>query len=464
MPPLPDITGTRIRAYDPVDDMMKVKSVQKKMRDSFTRPITDLWEVTTFGGTTVTAATGVLTIASGTTIGGYAELLSLDSFTIPFRAMFGVQNTRHANNHQIIEAVSVDPLTGIPDGKHSIDMDIGGAASVTATQMVYGVQNGGLRSLRSTASTITTTATYSILELEPFSDESYFHSRTVDTTAGRSQSYVRHQQIPDPGVPYRLRIRSMNHGAWADTISAAVAGTANKIRLTITAHGRTTGNVIWVEQLYGVTNSGAIVRGNFTVTVIDVNTLDLDGTVFGGIYVAGTGRWALAGAPTAVSLLLQFMNCQDYAELTAEITAGRGQIVEGQAIAARMVAGSMTVVTGSVTVVPGTPTTTSINSAATTNATSVKGASGTLMALSASNIGAAARYLKLYNKATAPTVGTDIPLLTIKLPADSVTVVDCGALGMRFATGIALAMTAGAADADVAAVVASEVKVNVNYL
>ena len=50
MPPLPDITGTRIRAYDPVDDMMKVKSVQKKMRDSFTRPITDLWEVTTFGG------------------------------------------------------------------------------------------------------------------------------------------------------------------------------------------------------------------------------------------------------------------------------------------------------------------------------------------------------------------------------------------------------------------------------
>lgn len=33
-----------------------------------------------------------------------------------------------------------------------------------------------------------------------------------------------------------------------------------------------------------------------------------------------------------------------------------------------------------------------------------------------SNINAAARYLKLYNKASAPTVGTDTPVLTIPLP------------------------------------------------
>jgi hypothetical protein len=452
--------------YDAGDDMMKVKSIQKKMRDSFTRPLTDLWDVVTSGGATATVSGGLLTVASGTTAGGYAELLSKETFTIPFRSLFGVLNTRHASNHQLIEAVSVDPLTGIPDGRHSIDMDIGGAASTTVTQMVYGVQNGGLRSLRSSAaaSVIATTATLTILELEPFSDETYFHSRANDSTAGRSASYVRHQQIPDPTAVYKLRIRSMNHGAWNDTVTAAVAGTGGVIRLTSTAHGRATNDVLWVEQLNGVTNNGAEVRGNFTITVVDANTIELNGTIFGGVFVAGSGRFAQALAPTAVSLQLQYVNCQDYAELTAEITAGRGNIVEGQAIAARMVAGSTTAVTGIVTTTPNNPTTTNINSAATTNATLVKNAAGNLYSLSASNIGAAARYLKLYNKATAPVPGTDTPVLTIKLPADSVTVLEWGAVGLRFATGIGLAITAGAADADVAAVVAAEVKVNASYL
>lgn len=334
--------------YDPQDDMVKVKSVQKKVRDSFTTALSTNWDVTTSGGTTATVASGILTIASGTTAGGYAELVSKETFTIPFRALMGVLNTRNANNHQMIEVVSVDPVTLLPDDKHSIDVDIGGAASVTATQMVYGTQNGGLRSLRSAASSILTTATISLLELEPFSDEAYFHSRAADSTAGRANSYVRHQQIPDPNGLYKLRIRSLNHSAWVDTITAAVSGTGNVIRLTAAAHGRTTGNVIWVEQLLGVTNSGGRVYGNFTVTVIDVNTLELQGTVFGGTYAAGSGRWALAAAPTAVTLTSQFINCMDYAELTAEITAGRGQIVEGQAIAARMVAGSVAAVTGTV--------------------------------------------------------------------------------------------------------------------
>ena len=341
--------------YDAQDDMLKVKSVQKKLRDSFTGPLTANWDVTQVSGTTATTSAGVLTIASGTTAGGYAELLSKETFTIPFRAMFGVQSgaTRQANTHHIVELVSVDPVTGLADDRHSIDVDIGGAATATVTQMVYGVQNGGLRSLRSAAATIVTTATYSVMELEPFSDEAYFHSRTMDATSGRANSYVRHQQIPDPNASYKIRIRSMNHGVWNDTITNAVAGAGNVIRLTAAAHGRTTGNVIWVEQLNGVTNSGALVRGNFTVTVIDANTMDLQGTVFGGTYAAGSGRWALAAAPAAISLQFQFLNCMDYAELTAEITAGRGQIVEGQAIGARTVAGSVTTAT-----ISGTPTVT----------------------------------------------------------------------------------------------------------
>jgi hypothetical protein len=124
-----------IPGLDDVDDMFKVKSIQKKFRDSWTRTLTDLWEVTTNGGSTASVSGGVLTIGSGTTAGGYAELLSKETFTIPFRAMIAVQSgaTRQANNHHIIEAVSVDPTTGIPDGKHSLSMDIGGAANTTVT-------------------------------------------------------------------------------------------------------------------------------------------------------------------------------------------------------------------------------------------------------------------------------------------------------------------------------------------
>ena len=140
--PLPVVTS----GYDSADDKVKVKSVQKKWRDSFTRPITDLWDVTTAFGTTATVSAGVLTIASGTTAAGYAELLSKETFTIPFRTMIGIQSgaTRQANTHHYVEAVSVDPITGIPDGRHQLAIDIGGAASATVTQAIYEVQNGGL--------------------------------------------------------------------------------------------------------------------------------------------------------------------------------------------------------------------------------------------------------------------------------------------------------------------------------
>lgn len=321
-----------------MDGSALIGSVQKKWRDSFTRALTDNWDVTTSGGVTATNSAGVLTIASGTTAGGYAELLSKETFTIPFRAMFGVQSgaTRQANTHHIMEVVSVDPVTGLPDGRHSIDIDIGGAASTTVTQAVYGTQNGGLTPLLSAASTIVSTSTYSVLELEPFADEAYWHSRTIDATTGRANSYVRHQQIPDPTATYKIRLRSMNHAAWK-SVTGAVAGTGGVIRLTVATHGYSTSNVVWVESLNGVLNGTAEVRGNYTITSVDANTIELQGTTFAGAYAAGSGRVALAAAPAAINLQFQFVNVQDYAEITAEITAGRGQAVQGQAIGVQLV-------------------------------------------------------------------------------------------------------------------------------
>lgn len=114
---------------------------------------------------------------------------------------------------------------------------------------------------------------------------------------------------------------------------------------------------------------------------------------------------------------------------------------------------------------PGTPTTSFVNSAATTNATSVKASAGTVYSVTASNTSASARYLKFYNKASAPTVGTDVPVLTLALPASGgLQNVILGTLGLRFSTGVALAITAGAADSDTAVIAANEVKVCTAYL
>lgn len=118
---------------------------------------------------------------------------------------------------------------------------------------------------------------------------------------------------------------------------------------------------------------------------------------------------------------------------------------------------------GTTTNTPVTPTQSFINSAATTNATSVKASAGTVWNIICSNANAAARYVKFYNLAVAPTVGTSVPAFTIAIPASSTVTIAGGANGIRFGTGIALAITTGVADSDTAAVAANEIKVATSY-
>lgn len=104
-------------------------------------------------------------------------------------------------------------------------------------------------------------------------------------------------------------------------------------------------------------------------------------------------------------------------------------------------------------------------SAATTNATSVKASAGILTGGSIRNNAAAVKWVKFYNKASAPTVGTDIPVLTIGLPAASVLGIASitGSSGARFSTGIAYAITGAFADADATAVASGDIEVNLIY-
>ncbi len=127
------------------------------------------------------------------------------------------------------------------------------------------------------------------------------------------------------------------------------------------------------------------------------------------------------------------------------------------------VSGSLTSA-GTVTNTPAVPTVSAINSAATTNATVVKASAGTIYGVLLSNINAAARFVKFYNKATAPTVGTDVPIITVQIPANTTINFPIGELGLRFTTGIGLAITANAVDSDTTAVAVNEIKVVTTYI
>lgn len=95
------------------------------------------------------------------------------------------------------------------------------------------------------------------------------------------------------------------------------------------------------------------------------------------------------------------------------------------------------------------------SAAASVNATSAKASAGNLHRISGYNAKASVVYLKFYDKATAPTVGTDTPVLTLALAASAVFNLDMG--GHYFSTGIAYGLTTDAADAGTTALLAGDI-------
>ncbi len=320
-------------AYDWTDDMLKIKSMQKKFRDSFngTEINPTRWDVAASGSAmALTVADGSVTISTGTARAAEVMLPSRTAFTIPRRVMVAVNlSQRIAGQSVWLELVSVDPATGQPDGRSAAAWRLDGSSPTLANYEVG--SEGAPRLVTASASTIPTTAPagWSVLEIEPTNDECWFHGRQLDTTAARSNSYVRHQQIPEPNALYRFRIRVRNR-QFINGISAVANNGSGLVRITRAAHGFATNDVVTVADVSGVPGA----NGTFTITVIDANSFDLVGSTFSGAYL-NTG-WASVSrnlAPaSSTDVKVQFVTIADYAELTTEITAGRGQSVAGQGL------------------------------------------------------------------------------------------------------------------------------------
>jgi len=263
----------------------------------------------------------------------------------------------------------------------------------------------------------------------------------------------------------------------------AVTGTATAVGNVIVADVRRASNVV-----FHVKNTGSVTlaAGTFVFEASIDSTDGTDGTWFGiqacrsnantiETQIALSGITAGAGyaasweaSVNAYSWFRLRCSVAVTASAVATWTIQRGSyatepIPAAQATATQAVSGTVTA-----TVTPPAPTTPYfLNSAASTNgALIITGTSG-LHAFYATNTGASAAFVKLYNKATAPTVGTDVPEMIIPVPAAVSGVPGAaelrpGFIAYRFALGLGIAITGGAADNDTTAVAAGQVKVKLS--
>jgi hypothetical protein len=91
----------------------------------------------------------------------------------------------------------------------------------------------------------------------------------------------------------------------------------------------------------------------------------------------------------------------------------------------------------------------------------IKSSAGEIAGWYISNQASSVRYVKLYDKATAP-ASTDTPLLTIAIPANSAANVLAPA-GVNTTSGIGIRGTTGVADNDTGAPTANDIIVNLFY-
>lgn len=93
----------------------------------------------------------------------------------------------------------------------------------------------------------------------------------------------------------------------------------------------------------------------------------------------------------------------------------------------------------------------------------IYGAPGRIMGGTIHNRNTAERFLKLYDKATAPTVGTDTPRYTFPIPGLSVLHVPDFLGHGRFKLGIGIGATTAIADNSTAAPSTNDVVVNFEF-
>lgn len=163
-----------------------------------------------------------------------------------------------------------------------------------------------------------------------------------------------------------------------------------------------------------------------------------------------------AVAPASnTNVTLNFALAVDYTEIQTEVTGGNGNGTGGQSVPVNVVSGTVSANIAANASAAGTSIA-KILSAATTNATNVKTTAARLYGYHLANLTAAWKYVRLYNKTSAPTVGTDSPVMVIPIPPNDTVTISFPA-PVTFASGLGYSITNGVADLDNTAVAANDV-------
>lgn len=246
-------------------------------------------------------------------------------------------------------------------------------------------------------------------------------------------------------------------------VPAGVATANSAIELT------TDGKDTIAVQVTGTYTGALSLQG----TVDGTNWITLGGNVFQQVT---TGALSATITSAAVSIFLAGVGAFTKVRITglaamtgtATITIrgvdGNSMVaLDGPIPAGSAAIGSVTVASGAVTATPVTATAYSVVTTASTNGANIKNAAGGLYEVTVSNVTATPIFVKFYNKASAPTVGTDVPILTIAAAANSTVSLQFGATGKRFSTGISIAATGVITAADATNAVAL-VQISASYL
>lgn len=97
------------------------------------------------------------------------------------------------------------------------------------------------------------------------------------------------------------------------------------------------------------------------------------------------------------------------------------------------------------------------------DATNVKSTAGVVYSLEVSNTNASARYIKLYNKSSAPAVASDTPIFRFAIPGQGGIALSWPH-GKLFSSGIGFVLVTGPTDTDGVDVAANEIMVNLSYV
>lgn len=336
------------------------------------------WTTSIGAGGSISQSAGTLTLGSGTTAAAETWLLSNQTFQLPCKVAVGLSlSQRIANQTFFVELVSVDSVTGVPDGQEQAALVFDGT---TATQAKHQATTGGLTPNTSAASSYATTATPSLFEIEATPDEVWFHSTSgIDVVTARTTSYRLQLKAPDANRVYKLRLRWLNGTTPASSTNA----------------------------------------------------------------------------------LITLLSAIEYQEISAEVSGTRGTTAAAYGFSINN--------TPSFNLLPATTTVGSaahlaINSTATTNATNTKATAANIYEISLVNTSSSPKHFKLYNKASAPAVGTDVPIFIITIPANSEKSYEFGPFGKRLSLGFSWAITGAQAVSDATAVGAGEVIGSITYV